>query len=347
MKTKYVLLVLGLLIAGAGFWFGRAAWQSKHQLVTLHVRNLPLADVLRSIERQTGTKIRAEQSLDTHITLNVTAKPLAYVLNRVAEQAGARWSTLYAVYESHAALGKLETALRGDSKLDDAGWTKIAPAALVMNLPGPDAKGPGPMFLAGPGTRNLPTNLPPGAVVTSSDEIAVEHGSMKPGVKSGPATAKRERSPTIVRVVRNGPDGAGKNFEAETWSPEEMVLESALSPRLGTETIEAATAETAAETAEKVKGHWALYYALKKSRIGPGFGNVQMTRRGPGDPKAHGSTPAGTVPGANLKIAGDHIGQAIGDLEAAMRQSRADELGRLTPEQRVQRARERQNHRPN
>src|SRR6266496_4068646 len=141
MKTKYLLLATGALLAAGGLWFGRLAWRAHHQLVTLNVRNAPLADVLRKIERQTWKKIRAQRSLDARITLQVTDKPLSDVLDRLAEQAGARWCTIHAVYVSARALHALDSALNGDGKLEPAGWTKIAPNPPPLPPPGPDEIG--------------------------------------------------------------------------------------------------------------------------------------------------------------------------------------------------------------
>src|SRR5258707_10750692 len=127
MKTKYLLLGFGALLAACTFCGGRVAWQIRHQLVSLDVRNMPLTEVLRKVERQTWKKIRAEQNLDARITLHVKNKPLSYVLDRLAEQAGARWSTLYAVYVSSRAVHSLDAALRANSKIETACWTKGAP----------------------------------------------------------------------------------------------------------------------------------------------------------------------------------------------------------------------------
>src|SRR5439155_16060440 len=109
------------------------AWQMHHQLVSLDVRNMPLPDVLRIVERQTWKKLRAEKNLEARITLRVKNKPLPYVLDRIAEQAGARWSTLYAVYNSPNAVKALDTSLRGASKIRSAGWTKVAPKPPPMD----------------------------------------------------------------------------------------------------------------------------------------------------------------------------------------------------------------------
>src|SRR5205823_12331634 len=74
MKTKYLLLGIGALVVVAMAWSGRVAWRIRHQLVTLDVRNMPLAEVLRKVDRQTWKKIRAEKTLDTRITLHVRNK---------------------------------------------------------------------------------------------------------------------------------------------------------------------------------------------------------------------------------------------------------------------------------
>lgn len=270
MKTKYLLLGIGALVAVGGLWFGRAAWRAHRQLVTWDVRELPLPDVLRKIERQTWTKIRAEKALDeARITLRVTDRALPYVLDRLAEQAGARWSTLYAVYDSTRALQALESALSVDGKLERAGWTRIAP--------------------------NLPAANPPGS----------EENSAPPAPSPDPAGGHRQMM--FLRqgnaVVLQSADG-----RVEAWSPEELVMESALKPRLGSEHSRAATAEATAKTARKGNGKWTTYLAFKKSSLGVGF------RVPPGHPE-----PGQAMLGPNPN----------------------ERFGRLTPEQRVQRARER------
>lgn len=132
-----MITTIGILLAAGGVWFGHAAWRAHHQLVTLDVREAPLADVLRKIESQTWTKVRAEKSLDARITLRVKDAPLRSVLDKIAEQAGVRWSTIYAVYDSTHALQALDSVLRGDGKLEEVGWTRMAPKIPIPGqLPG-------------------------------------------------------------------------------------------------------------------------------------------------------------------------------------------------------------------
>ncbi|MBU6400609.1 MAG: hypothetical protein KGS61_09840 [Verrucomicrobia bacterium] len=164
MKSKYLIGVGAVLLAAGGLWIGRAGWRAHRQLVTLDVREVPLAEVLRRIERQTWTKLRAEASLDTRITLRVTDQPLAYVLDRLAEQAGARWSTLYAVYDSSAALTALDAALRGDGRLEPAGWSRVVPD--VPTASGAAAKpGVGPRFEGGGPMMLMAHRTPDGATI--------------------------------------------------------------------------------------------------------------------------------------------------------------------------------------
>jgi len=94
MKTKYLLAGAVIALAVAGAWLGRSAWRAHRGLVTLHVRNAPLADVIRALEKQTRQTIGVDKKLDSLITLDLNNKPLSAVLDRLADQSGARWNTL-------------------------------------------------------------------------------------------------------------------------------------------------------------------------------------------------------------------------------------------------------------
>jgi hypothetical protein len=142
---KFLLSGMVVLLVAGGIWFGHAAWRAHRQLVTLNVREMPLAEVLRKIEWQTWQKIRAEKSLDNvRVSLHVTNKPLPDVLDRLADQVGAHWSTVFAVYDSSSALKKLDATLSGDGQLEPAGWAKVAPALLNEKSPTPQAGEPPP-----------------------------------------------------------------------------------------------------------------------------------------------------------------------------------------------------------
>jgi hypothetical protein len=288
MKTKYLLLGIGALLAIGTFWGGRVAWQICHQLVTLDVRNMPLSEVLRKVERQTWKKIRAEKNLDARITLHVKNKPLAYVLDRLAEQAGARWSTLYAVYNSSIAVKALDTSLRGDSKIESAGWTKLAPKPSPMDEMQSDA----PFHI-----ETGPKGMPGGPGAGGGRQMTV----MKRG-SGGPV------------MMMGGPGG-----KLEMWSPEELVMETPLSSRFSDQEL-AADAQSAVESAKKVNGKWTTFFAFRKSSIRIGF-------RPP------------PVGGPNAPHGPD---KPDGPAFDPMKHNPNDRFARLTAEQRVQRARERQ-----
>jgi hypothetical protein len=304
MKTKYLLLGVGALLAAGAFWGGRVAWQIRHQLVSLDVRNMPLAEVLRKVERQTWKKIRAEKNLDARITLHVKNKPLSDVLDRLAEQSGARWSTLYAVYNSPTAVKALDKSLRGDSKIESAGWTKVAPKPPPMD------------------------ELPPAAAQIVGSK----------GFAGGPGAAGGQRRMMVMRRGSNGPVtfSSGLDGQLEMWSPEELVMETPLSTRFGEQDL-AATAKSAAETAKKVNGKWTTFLAFRKSAMGIGFRPPPV-----GGPGGLGGPNTGRVasgPGGTNIARGP--GGPDGPRFDPIKHNPNDRFARLTPEQRVQRARER------
>jgi hypothetical protein len=309
MKTKYLLIALGTLLAAGALWAARTAWRVHCQVVTLNVRNAPLAEVLHKIEKQTWKRIRAEKALDARITLRVADKPLSYVLNRVGEQAGARWSTVNAVYGSSRALKALDAALRGDGKLETAGWTKIAPNAADFEAGG---KGePAEHLRVNPkpdDSDSVDSSPPPGAFYQGAERSLGNLPPIPPreGAEPGPGQERR----VLAKRTKDGPVMffGGPSGKMEMWSAEELVLESALGARLGGDTNQAPTAQAAAEAACKVKGRWRSFVAFRKSSMGIGFGGTAA----PGRPGLeHG-------PG-----------------------EQNERFANLTPEQRVKRARER------
>ena len=279
-----------MLVAAGGWWAGRVGWRVHKQLITLDVRNMPLAEVLSRIEWQTWKKIRAEKTLNARITFHVTDKPLQYVLDRIGEQAGARWSKVYAVYESHGGRKALETALAGDGKLEAAGWTKVAPKAADFDQP--ETGGGGPVIRTAKPDSFPPTTGPGG---DPPSEAAGPMGG--PGVMM---MFRRDEGGGVM-VSRNA------SGQTEMWSPEELVMETPLSTRLGTNDEPTPGPQAAEEAAGKVKGKWTTYFAFRKSIMGVGFAAPGSGRPDPG----------------------------------SLKHDPNDRFARLTPEQRVQRARER------
>jgi hypothetical protein len=253
MKRQHIGIALAAITV-AGIWFGRLAWRAHHDLVTLHARNMPLAEVVRSMERQTWEKIRFDKSMNARISLNIEDAPLARALDLVADRAGARWQKTFAVGASDRAMAKLETVLEGEAKLNDTGWTNLAPRFSELAMENPP--GAGPVQIQGK----------PGMIL-HRQMLRTEDSRVG---NSGEAGGGR-------RMVSTLPDGT-----MDQWSSERLVLESSLLALLGPELPEEASAETAARVAASVHGRSRLYYALEKSpfEMGPMLGGG-VTMKGP------------------------------------------------------------------
>jgi hypothetical protein len=364
MKSKYVCAAVATVIALSVVWAGNVLWCAHRSLVTLHVRNAPLADVIHKIEHQTWEHISLDPKLNGLVTLNVRNKPLTEVLDRIGQQCGARWTTVYAVYGFKSALPKLESALFGDKKLDEVGWKLIAPAGLesdgASGMPmefraasgspiimsngmafGGTGSGDGPGVVINGGPLPSPRDLPPGAVVSTEDSI-IKGRQSGPGPGGVMVHGRQRPGGSVMVTMRKRADGSGA-VEQEIWSPVELVLESRLSPRLAETNSLAPTVEGAAQTARQVKGSWKSFYALKKSSLpanfGGGGGNFKV-----GEPEKRIEL-AGKA-GTNSSAMPRHVPASIDDIAQSIQQQRLDDLGRLTPEQRVLRARERRPQTP-
>jgi hypothetical protein len=250
MKMKPVVLALAALLLAGGAWGGRTLWRRHQQLVTLDVREMPLAQVLAKIQRQVGTPIHAEKALDARITLHVQDRPLAYVLDRVAEQAGARWSTVFAVFGSARALQKLDSALGSNGKLESAGWEKLAPKA--------------PPLDAGSGESGPVLQPPPNAA-------APDPGGGQPHIMM----ARRTSGGPVVFF-----GGPGGHFEV--WSPTELVMDTGLLKDKVNEPNLAPTADAAAMLARSLNAKWTSCVAFTKSNMGIGFAPPPPGPSGPG-----------------------------------------------------------------
>jgi hypothetical protein len=305
MNTRQITIALAA-IAVAGIWFGRLAWRAHHNLVTLHVRNMPLGEVVSALERQTWENIKFDRTINARISLNVEDAPLSRVLDLVADRAGARWQKNFAVGASDGAMAKLESVLAGATKLDAAGWTNLAPRFSELAL-----------------------ENPPGRIVSQNSiggGAAPEHIEGKPGLilhrallPSGGSSGGGSDEGGGAQMFALLPDGT-----TDQWSSERLVLESSLLPLLGPALPSEATGETAARVASTVHGRMRLYYALEKSpfEMGPVAGG-RRTLSGPPKPGFEHAAP----------------GDAVANMAQMSRQRRLRELGR-SPEEQVERARQ-------
>src|SRR5258708_39307786 len=90
---SWLLVFLALLLATKGiFWF-----LSNWGLITVHVDNKPLAEVVRSIERQGHVTIRTNFDSATPLTLHVTRVRLVVAMQELSSAIRGRWRLAFSV----------------------------------------------------------------------------------------------------------------------------------------------------------------------------------------------------------------------------------------------------------
>jgi hypothetical protein len=365
MKTGQITIIAGLALVAGGIWFGRALWAAQRGLVTLHVKNAPLAEVARAIEGQVRQKIRVDSKLDGKVTLDVKNMPLANVLDLLAEQTRARWGKTYAVYDSTTSLDRLEDVFGGGATLDAAGWTNVAPhlgrvEMLAVNPPG-GGSGPPRIFINPADGSNdgmgitiqndpamqkiLQDKTNGGAFVMNTEDVTEGTpsggGAAVNGKQAGSGDGHGDRR-VMMRVTR-GPggttttmtttDGSGERVNVTKMSPDGKILgEDDWSPeRLVMETPlfarlgDAIPEQATRETAERAAAKVQGHVACYYALDKPPFGGDFRRAFAPANQNVKGGT---------------NNPQAM--LEAARQESALGGLGKLTPEQQVRRAREAQ-----
>jgi hypothetical protein len=121
MKLLSRLVLAGMISAASYAAF--LAWRAHTKLVTLHVRNAPLAEVVSKLRWQTWETFVVKTNVHAAITLDVNKMPLDQVLSIIGEQSNARWTTFYPVYMQKSSVSTLERALRGELPLANTVFT--------------------------------------------------------------------------------------------------------------------------------------------------------------------------------------------------------------------------------
>lgn len=120
MKKVILTLCVAILAVG-GVWFGYSAYRASKKLVTLNVRDMPVRDVCKLIERQTWETIYVANPVEGKVTLRVKNMPLEEVLSIVSEQVNARYSAVYPLYSTKSSLERLIQIVLGNEK-EVSGW---------------------------------------------------------------------------------------------------------------------------------------------------------------------------------------------------------------------------------
>ena len=370
MKSTHLALGTGLVLTAAAVWYGRSVWLSRHDFITLHVRNATLAEVSDKISHQIHDHLQIDPKLDGKVTLDCQNLPLTNVLAQIAEQVGARWSRTYAVYDSPGALGKFESTLQGGTSLDAAGWTNLAPQfaksePVDFSKLAADGGGPGRIVLrddkGGAVIENpaelqkmLKDHLPPGAVVLNTDDVNITPGD-------GPKGA------FVIR--RGGPGSGGPGADGEHVQKRVMVrmakgADGTISSTTTTSTTSDADGEhvtvtkTGPDGAVIEEDHWSQERLAMVTRLTPQLGDEIPTKASrqtatAAATKVHGQyatyyslekPPIGGMMTMRLDLPQGKGRNGTNDPMAAMQaESKRNELGgigKLTPEQQVLRARQ-------
>ncbi len=123
-------------IAGIGAlsFFSFLAWRAHAGLVTLHVRNAPISQVVSQLRWQTWENFIVNTNVQGKLTLDVDRMPLDRVLEIIGEQVNARWATVYPIYRQKSSLVSLERALRGEAQLTNSAFSNVgAPGGPFRN----------------------------------------------------------------------------------------------------------------------------------------------------------------------------------------------------------------------
>jgi hypothetical protein len=448
MSTKRILwITLAAAVVAAGAWTARTVWRARQDIVSLHVRNAPVAEVVRSLARQSHETIVAGKDLTGSITLDLDGVRLTEALASVAEQAGGLPGAIHTVYRSERELEKLKARLaEGRSPVPET-WTNLAPnfhfpppdmdgeelagagsgaisvsggprvqvlgsgelppevmaslgdalksaeadgkprRAMTIQVNGRELKGlpEGDVALAVPGS-NAPVNAKAqGATWTTSggsgsrqarvmtlrlegthlkdgdldralkEQLGTNSGVVAEAVASAVAGALGDltngtlpAAGTRVRTFSSGPmvtmhrSGASADGEDETtfWSPERIILETTLMPRLGKDLPESPTRAEADAVAGKVQGRCVTLYALQPSQAGPLPADVLRQMR----PMLGGGRAVRLAPGTN---GAPNLERLTSEVENRIQRESLEQFQKLTPEQRAERARARRDSQTN
>lgn len=120
MKRNHLLfIVIGLLLVGNIIYHMWSNWG----LITIHSKDQPLGEVIRSIEKQGHVKIQTNLDLVRPIEMNVTKVALAEAMETLSVVVDGRWHLTYFVAQDK---GTIDAALAGlGNRTRPEGWRSL------------------------------------------------------------------------------------------------------------------------------------------------------------------------------------------------------------------------------
>jgi hypothetical protein len=119
-RLRIFLIIFAVLVVGNIGW---RLWRT-HGLITIDVTDRPLSEVIRSVEKQGGIRLRSNAPADTKVTLHLRKVPLLHALEVLAANTDMNLSVAYFTASDKRTI---ETALAAISAGQPAdGWKRFA-----------------------------------------------------------------------------------------------------------------------------------------------------------------------------------------------------------------------------
>lgn len=203
-RNSWLLLIVGFLVVANVLYYLISGWG----LITIHADNVPLKDIVRSIERQGHITLTTNVDLEKPIHMYVTKVPVIEALETLAAITDSRWSLCYVVAPNTAQLTDGLTQIK-EPKLPET-WKRVAvPMPPFLNgLVGGAAD---PRILRwrveAPSTTNLQDYLAQGAL--SADLTFVIPADWNPAIAQPPPSGQAE---SVVKNLVSNLNGKYKEF---------------------------------------------------------------------------------------------------------------------------------------
>jgi hypothetical protein len=128
-RRLLVFATLGLVLFTSAYWI----W-SNWGLITVHADSQPLAEVIRSIEKQGGIHLRTNMAADLPVTMHVDKVPLTEALETLSAVTDSRWRLAYLFADTESAIeGAVSEITKGTRRPE--GWKSFD----LPNFGGDDA----------------------------------------------------------------------------------------------------------------------------------------------------------------------------------------------------------------
>ena len=147
-RLRILLPLLAVLALANVAWLTWSRWG----LITIHSDDRPLSEIIRSIEKQGGIKLRTDLDPATKVKMHVTRVPLTEALETLAALHDARWRLAYVFGPDQAAISTAIAGFEAGQKAE--GWKLIY--VPLVGVPGAEVEESPPDPRRDPWTVKVP-----------------------------------------------------------------------------------------------------------------------------------------------------------------------------------------------